>query len=45
LSGSLLDLIGGAGTFLVLLVLLGVGVWLAFDLKLEVLLRRRDAKS
>jgi hypothetical protein len=39
LSGSLLDLLGGAGTLLVLAALLGVGTFLAFDVRLTTLTR------
>jgi hypothetical protein len=45
LSSTLLDLLAGAGTLLALLVVLGLGIWLALDLRLPHARRPADAES
>jgi hypothetical protein len=45
LSSTLLDLLAGPGTLLVLLMALGLGIWLAFDVRLPSARRPADAEG
>jgi DNA translocase FtsK/SpoIIIE-like protein len=45
LSSTLLELLAGPGTLLVLVAVLGLGIWLAFDLRLPRARKRADAEG